>query len=1088
MNRDEHFSRFRPFCAALASKPSKQILDKLSTVVKNSEPQDLQALQEYILFPCQLYLRTPVMPQNYTIKVLNFVEQFFYRDHSVVVELNSTFLMIDLLQSVLQLTHRDSLNKTDFSEDLIIAICDCLSALVHSASSEVLLTIYCEEQKLAVSHLVFQALEWAQLGVKQVTLACLNIVNVLCPTVEQKDPTIRSAFVEQFCQMLPGVTTKLVKTLQMSDKTKCHVSIKIIVACIGVWRRYVTTIFNDKNMECKLVDILTEAASQKCQLLSDKTWLGRSQDHLLSHVQIFAQSYSTHSDIRVRDEIQRLCGDLVRDCSENSLVPLRPILIETLSLMTVDPDSNRIRRESKIHLRLLLSLVAGKQRTELDVENVEQQMSKLGTKNIEQTKEPIANEMIENENLLMPVAEQAQVSIFNLCERFSNPSKVFTDAFQLERDLSKLNGFLVLLKEVENSSLFFHSETYTGEMMEALANLGTFESESPFILSRITSPGEDILGSWEFIFEADPSATFQGSEKSFMHLTTPDLQRRYFSIVRFLSVYTSLDLLVDFLIRKIVCDEARTQPRSSYIFLLNELLKGLYFDSDTEVDSFNSPLLKDIFDRIVETYLNLNQDEQAVKSQKLQKSNDQKSSWNSLYCLITEGFGYVALAAKKLGLENHFCQNNLGFILVHILSQCDPHETVSTHVLQRTLQNLAQCSNNSGITSMLDGHCEMLCRSLSLLFRKFLTNKNEAKNRSRPRGLCLLLNVVLKLQQIRSKTESSISESKEFRPQPELKHIILVLLDQLDISWMDPDKSVTQEILNIISMFVKSIASYGNQSDLLCSKSNQSHELDVGVLTTLIKDLQKSDGLLLDSDIQETDEETCPPEGFHKKAEADQDDPMDDDDPKEPKPISDQVKFLEKSIEHCRHFISMVGCPQWQITALEIVSTAVQIIRADKEILLPLVHQSWQPLKLLFESDNIFVVSKAFKALHIFASSAKDFIHRRTLTDVFPSIVKYLQKLKAMVSDRRFHQTMISRQSRHLLTEMTIGLWDFMALLELNEVEVDPIIDNAIDFVTFAQKNPKMFDKPVNLDPVRILDSDILWLKSKTPETVLNFE
>ena len=39
--------------------------------------------------------------------------------------------------------------------------------------------------------------------------------------------------------------------------------------------------------------------------------------------------------------------------------------------------------------------------------------------------------------------------------------------------------------------------------------------------------------------------------------------------------------------------------------------------------------------------------------------------------------------------------------------------------------------------------------------------------------------------------------------------------------------------------------------------------------------------------------------------------------------------------------------------------------------MLPLIHQVWQPLKLLFESDNIFVVAKAFKALHVFAVCAK---------------------------------------------------------------------------------------------------------------------
>ena len=116
----------------------------------------------------------------------------------------------------------------------------------------------------------------------------------------------------------------------------------------------------------------------------------------------------------------------------------------------------------------------------------------------------------------------------------------------------------------------------------------------------------------------------------------------------------------------------------------------------------------------------------------------------------------------------------------------------------------------------------------------------------------------------------------------------------------------------------------------------------------------------------------------------------------------------------------------------------------DRDELLPLVHQSWQPLKLLFYSDNIFIVAKAFQVLHVFARCAKDFIHRRTLTDVFPPIIKYLKKLRLMVKDREMHQTMIARQSRLLLRQITEGLWEFMALLDLTELDIDPIIDQMI--------------------------------------------
>jgi hypothetical protein len=52
-----------------------------------------------------------------------------------------------------------------------------------------------------------------------------------------------------------------------------------------------------------------------------------------------------------------------------------------------------------------------------------------------------------------------------------------------------------------------------------------------------------------------------------------------------------------------------------------------------------------------------------------------------------------------------------------------------------------------------------------------------------------------------------------------------------------------------------------------------------------------------------------------------------------------------------------------------------------------------------------------------------------------------------------------------------------MALLNLSEKEVDPIIDEMIEFVDFARKHPKMFEKSIKFEPLRVVDSDILWLK-----------
>jgi hypothetical protein len=86
------------------------------------------------------------------------------------------------------------------------------------------------------------------------------------------------------------------------------------------------------------------------------------------------------------------------------------------------------------------------------------------------------------------------------------------------------------------------------------------------------------------------------------------------------------------------------------------------------------------------------------------------------------------------------------------------------------------------------------------------------------------------------------------RSTPELADIMTVLLDQLDISWMDTDTSVTLDILKIISTFVDSfkVNSFNETSFIktsfdetslsdLSDKEKVKSSKDVGFLTDLIK-------------------------------------------------------------------------------------------------------------------------------------------------------------------------------------------------------------------------------------------------------------
>ena len=82
---------------------------------------------------------------------------------------------------------------------------------------------------------------------------------------------------------------------------------------------------------------------------------------------------------------------------------------------------------------------------------------------------------------------------------------------------------------------------------------------------------------------------------------------------------------------------------------------------------------------------------------------------------------------------------------------------------------------------------------------------------------------------------------------------------------------------------------------------------------------------------------------------------------------------------------------------------------------------------------------------------------------------------QVMVNDRERHATLVARQTRTLLRNLTRGLWDFMATLQLDEPEVDTVVTEIMDFAENAEaQDDKVMERYV---PVRTLDRDTLWLK-----------
>jgi Fe-S-cluster-containing dehydrogenase component len=98
-----------------------------------------------------------------------------------------------------------------------------------------------------------------------------------------------------------------------------------------------------------------------------------------------------------------------------------------------------------------------------------------------------------------------------------------------------------------------------------------------------------------------------------------------------------------------------------------------------------------------------------------------------------------------------------------------------------------------------------------------------------------------------------------------------------------------------------------------------------------------------EEDCEHFDNVKCPEEGFHGEKERRQDDDDehnlgDGDDKQQETP--ERVKFLREAIKHCRHFISMVACPQWQLIAMEIVAKAILGLKMEKCVGEIIIHEN----------------------------------------------------------------------------------------------------------------------------------------------------
>lgn len=331
---DQCFQRFRPICALLAQQPNLELLRKLDELCTESSSQELEQLQEYILFPLQVYLKSPQLYENFTIAVMDFISNYFSRKNVLV---DSFFILKDVTTHILTIlsglsVKEGGLSNVDkpISEDLRISGLKCIRTLVKSVSKdEILVSFFSEDMKLALGHLTFLALDWAQneVALKKLNLVTLDLLESFIPT----EIKVKEQFCRTFGGLLPGISTALIKIIKDPDFRR---SLKVKTLALRTWTQYVTCLLGDEQV----------GSSPNVNL----EWLNKAKDHMLMQLQVLlslSHSLIELSSVTLREEMFHTVLSLHNLCGE-TLSNLIYVEIQLLASLSV-----KLHNETKIHIK-----------------------------------------------------------------------------------------------------------------------------------------------------------------------------------------------------------------------------------------------------------------------------------------------------------------------------------------------------------------------------------------------------------------------------------------------------------------------------------------------------------------------------------------------------------------------------------------------------------------------------------------------------------------------------------------------------------------------------------------------------------------
>ncbi|GAB1607239.1 TELO2-interacting protein 1 homolog, partial [Argonauta hians] len=1016
------FKDLQPLCVSLVQEASVEKLKLLQEQLKAVDRKILGELYEYVLFPLRLILKQNTCKKDTFLTVLSQC----VADVLSVAAINKWETFQDLFVSFTMLlgTPEQPDNKTDaLSEEFKLSIIDVLTTLLNNSDYDtVFIHLYTAKNITMLGHTVSSLLYL----IEHEKMRKLRVLSMEClATLSQYDCGNTKRRVKcgnMFSSFLPRIAIVLGFVIT-GDHIQGHLVIKTAIETL---KKIVLLTLSDKLIEesqNNICHLNGDAENEKVRCLivnRDKQWVEKTAGKLLVIVKKVA-SIRQHYHTGVRLSLVEWAHALLNNCIR-SLSNCVPTLLDALVILSCDKYSNIASRADK-SLRVF-----------------QQKQEKQESRSLVE---------ILEENLLSLVT--------------TLPRQIRTADDSQKLDIIRmLCGYLKLLNININNMLksYPHLKRFSLALVEVLH----FDCSDIKIVEETTH----ILGEGASAIDCDVQTSIKLPRKTFKHFHCDLIEEELQLMFRYLGIYGDLNLLVDHFL-DIFHETSLHRLQATYI--INQILQGTLYKTQSNADQtavcfHDKETLLSIVNLLIDEYLapqnfnlvtsHMNTQDGPIEGQfSLMLFNKTKQPTVYDYnanilqiCLFLESF---AVFAKVLTVD---FTPFLVKTLYPLLEKLGDQSAYLSSTAYLSLTDICSSCRYQNIKDLIQQNADYLVNAITLQLRHLSLN---------PRSP-VVLKVMLQFgnQEILPLVKDTITE-------------VLECLDEYQTTYVTTFLQVLHQLCTAVRRWFSQNTITDSSERPTKSKpvpevsanSTLNVEWLVDYITQYDKDKKMSAGDIDDSEIEGHDANTTDP-----KDNMDKEDSSEHFDEKAESPL--YVTVVKDVLTRVKHFISSNDV-HIQLMALDTVSTAVQSLQHHEDELLPQVHQLWSSLSQRFSDKNILVRTKAFHTLMDISQICGSFIRKRTVTQVYPTLCRYLTSQASLSTNCTIAYTFTQEYKLQLLVLKYFG--ELCKNLEVSGKEVDLVASACFVYLSEHQHETLQKAAISTFETVCEIDPDVMWFK-----------